>query len=97
MSGDRQEFIDAFYWRNGPCCAGCDRWRHLNSHVGECLKSAPVSGDERAAMIGIEGSSLRIGAGHAFTRKNHHCGDFVDAFDWSSLPLPYQKRVGVRL
>ena len=94
MSDIRQEFIDTFYWKNGPCCAGCDNWRSLNSHVGECLASAPVSDDARLAMLGIDLFSLRMGAGHALTRKDHHCGAFKDDFDWSSLPLPYQKRVG---
>lgn len=91
---ERQEFVDAFYFKHGPCCAGCDFWHHLNSSVGECAKAAPVSGEQRAAMFGITGCSLNPGAGHPFTPRDHHCGDFRDTFDWGSLPLPYQKRIG---
>jgi hypothetical protein len=94
---DRQESIDTFYWSHGPCCAGCDWWRHFNSRVGECLRSAPVGGQERWAMLRIEHSSLWTGAGHVATRLDHHCGDFKDGFDWSSLPLAYRKRVGAPL
>ena len=91
---DIQEFLDRMYARNGPCCAGCDWWRYFNSRIGECLQSAPVSADERMAMIGIERCTMPIGAGHVITPYNHHCGDFRDDFDWSSLPLGYLKRIG---
>jgi hypothetical protein len=74
----RQKIIDRFYLENGPCCAGCDWWRHVNSLVGECSRSAPVSGSERLAMLGITGSSLSIGAGHVMTRREHRCGEFKD-------------------
>ena len=89
-----QEHIDAFYMANGPCCAGCDWWRYISSQTGECLRSAPVSGTERFAMIGIEWCSMPLSAGHVLTPARHHCGDFKDDFDWSSLPLPYRKRIG---
>ncbi len=89
-----QEAIDRFYWSKGPCCAGCDWWTSHNSVAGVCRRSAPASGTERAAMLGIYGSSLTIGSGHAFTMREHHCGDFRDQFDWSSLSLAYRKRVG---
>lgn len=89
-----QEAIDSFYFRHGPCCAGCDWWRHFNSSVGECSRSAPVPGRERADMLGIYGASLPVPAGHILTARDHHCGDFRDEFDWSSLPLPYRKRIG---
>jgi hypothetical protein len=94
---DRQEFIDAFFWKNGPCCAGCDWWHHLNSAVGECTRSAPLSAGDRVAMLGIHGTSLEIGAGHVMTPREHRCGEFRDTFDWSSLPIPYLKRVGAYL
>jgi hypothetical protein len=97
MSDDLQEQMDRFYFAHGPCCAGCDWWRPINSLVGECARSAPMSGKDRMAMIGIERSSLVIGAGHAITRKEHRCGDFKDEFDWSSLPLAYRKLVGAPL
>lgn len=89
-----QEAIDRFYWSQGPCCAGCDWWRGLNSHVGLCVRSTPVAAQERGAMIGVEGCSLNIGAGHVFTPRDHHCGQFEDGFDWSTLPLAYQKQIG---
>lgn len=91
---ERQEALDAFYWDRGPCCAGCDWWRSLSSGNGECTRSAPMSGETRAAMLGIRGASIDFGAGHAVTPRGHHCGDFKDEFDWSTLPLGYLKRVG---
>jgi hypothetical protein len=94
MSESRQERLDAFYFSNGPCCAGCDWWRSVNSLVGECRRSAPMAGAERFAMLGIAGASLKVGAGHALTRRDYVCGEFKDEFDWSSLPLPYRKRIG---
>jgi len=94
MISAEQEFIDKFYWQHGPCCAGCDWWRSFNSVVGECLKSAPVSGQEVVDMLGISGTTQRLEAGHIMTMCEHHCGDFKDDFDWASLPLPYRRRVG---
>lgn len=93
----RQEEVDRFYWSHGPCCAGCDWWRHFNSSVGECLRSAPVAEKERWAMIEINDWSLLTGAGHVITPREHRCGDFADTFDWTSLPLAYQRRVGSAL
>lgn len=93
----QQEFIDRFYFEHGPCCAGCDWWCSLNSLVGECRAAKIVSGDERADMLGIEESSLRIPAGHPLTNRDHHCGSFKDDFDWSSLTAAYLKRIGAPL
>lgn len=73
-----QKHIDEFYAKHGPCCAGCDHWRWYNSHVGDCLKSRIVPGSERAAMLGIDGISLRVGAGHAMTTRDHVCALFED-------------------
>jgi hypothetical protein len=89
-----QEAVDRFYSANGPCCAGCDWWSHHNSVAGECTKSAPVSGEERYAMLRIYTPSLPTAAGHVMTRRDHRCGDFKDAFDWSTLPAAYLKRIG---
>lgn len=89
-----QETLDAFYFRNGPCCAGCDWWQSISSMTGECTRSAPVSSAERLAMIGITGTSLAPSVGHPYTLRDHTCGDFKDEFDWSSLSLGYRKRVG---
>jgi hypothetical protein len=73
-----QAIIDDFYKARGPCCAGCDWWRWHNSLAGECIKSAPVSGAERFAMLGIESSSLMPGVGHIMTPREHVCGEFKD-------------------
>jgi hypothetical protein len=94
MSDDRQECLDRFYFSHGKCCAGCDWWRSLSSLVGNCTKSAPVSGKQRWDMLGIDRCSLRPGSGHLVTQRDHVCADFRDQFDWSSLPLPYRKRIG---
>jgi hypothetical protein len=45
-------------------------------------------------MLGIEGCSMPFRAGHVITPREHVCGEFRDEFDWSTLPLPYRKRVG---
>lgn len=92
---NRQEILDRLYWQKGPCCAGCDWWDHMTSKAGSCTRHAPVSGRERWDMLGISGCSLRLQSGHVVTAAAHHCGDFKDEFDWSSLPLTYQLRVGV--
>ena len=89
-----QEKVDTFYFRHGKCCAGCDWWHSLSSLVGECAMSKIVSGPERGDMLGITRSSLRLLAGHAVTPRDYVCGQFKDEFDWTSLPLPYRKRVG---
>ncbi len=77
-----QDAVDAFYKAHGPCCAGCDHWRWHNSVVGECTKSAPVSGRERWSMLGWESVSVELPAGHIMTRRDHRCGEFVDTYDW---------------
>lgn len=89
-----QENIDRFYFTHGQCCAGCDWWRSLSSLVGDCTKSKPVDGHTRWEMLGIEKCSLKPMAGHIVTARDHVCGDFKDEFDWTSLPLPYRKRIG---
>lgn len=71
MADDRQEIVDRFYFTNGACCAGCDWWRSINVRIGECTRSAPVSADERLAVIGVEWSSLRLGPGHVLTPVSH--------------------------
>lgn len=91
---DLQKRMDTFYFEHGPCCAGCDWWRYLNSQAGECLNSKIVGGHERAAMLGIQSASLNPGAGHAFTKREHHCGNFKDTFDWSTLTPRYLREVG---
>lgn len=73
-----QKSIDAFYKKNGDCCAGCDWWHWINSVVGNCTKSDPVSERERLGMLNIENCSLNVGAGHVLTKRDHVCGDFKD-------------------
>lgn len=94
MTDPRQEILDRFYFQRGPCCAGCDWWESLSAMSGNCTKSAPVSDHERWAMLGITGCSLSPGSGHVVTPRDHRCGDFKDEFDWTTLPLPYRKRIG---
>lgn len=94
---DRQESVDRFYQKQGAsCCAGCDWWRHMNSVYGECLRSAPVSHNEKWAMTGITNASLQTGAGHVVTPRDHACGEFKDTFNWSSLPPAYLRQIGAR-
>ena len=91
---DRQERFDRYYFSHGPCCAGCDWWRSINSLVGDCTRSAPASGAERWGMLGITNCSLKQTSGHVVTRFDHACGEFKDEFDWTTLPLGYRKRIG---
>jgi hypothetical protein len=90
---NRQKAIDIFYMKNGPCCAGCDRWQHVNSTAGDCTKSAPVPAGERWALIGLKFNTW-TGAGHVVTPRHHKCGDFKDSFDWNSLPVNYLQSIG---
>ncbi len=94
MSDTTQEWYDSFYFSHGPCCAGCDWWRGIGAKVGECTRSAPVAAEQRYAMLGISWTSMPLAAGHTLTAHDHKCGDFKDDFDWSTLPLPYRKRIG---
>lgn len=94
-----QQAADSFYMKHGPCCAGCDWWNHSNAVIGECRKSAPVSAQERYAMVRMDRTSWRLTlaeqeAGHILTNREHHCGDFKDSFDWVSLPPVYLRRIG---
>ena len=94
MSDTRQRLLDRFYHANGPCCAGCDWWQHHNGLVGDCTRSAPVSGRERSDMLAVVFTSAPPPAGHVVTYREHVCGEFQDNFDWASLPLAYRKEVG---
>ena len=90
----KQELLDRFYAKHGPCCAGCDYWHWITSMVGEFHRSAPVSDLERTAMLGIKVPSLAPEAGHVMTRREHRCGDFKDEFNWHSLPAAYLRKIG---
>lgn len=89
-----QEFLDEHYWRTGQCCAGCDWWHFITPRKGECHVSKIVPGEERLMSLGIDSCSATVSSGHAITDYDHRCANFKDAFDWTSLPLPYRKRVG---
>jgi hypothetical protein len=93
-----QEAADRFYVKQGPCCAGCDWWHHSTAVIGECRKSAPVAAAERHGMVVMDWTSWRLAgepkAGHILTNREHHCGDFKDEFDWSSLPPHYLRKIG---
>lgn len=90
----QQVASDTFYWKHGPCCAGCDWWRRLNTMIGECTQSAPVSGRERMSMLGITVLSCNVDAGHIVTPRDHYCGEFADTFDWPSLGPFYLRKIG---
>lgn len=94
---DRQEHLDSFYFKHGKCCAGCDWWRSISSLVGECTRAAIVPAQQRMDALGIEWSSHRMKAGHPITNRDYVCGEFKDEFDWTTLPLPYRKRIGAPL
>lgn len=92
---DAQELMDRLYMKNGPCCAGCDWWRYNNGILGDCTRHAPtLPGADRAASLGMNGFSCAIPSGHAVTKRDHHCGDFKDGFDWSTLGRDYLGRIG---
>lgn len=62
------------------------------------MKSPPhMSGEGTALAFDMSAMTLKLPAGHAVTMRDHHCGGFKDDFDWSSLPLPYQKAIGAPL
>lgn len=44
-------------------------------------------------MLGMEGCSIALPAGHVLTLRDHVCGDFKDDFDWSSLPPHYLRQI----
>lgn len=92
---ETQQFVDAFYHQHGPCCAGCDWWKYHNSRVGDCTRSAPVDGQARWAMLGFERLTGDTPSGHIVTERDHKCGEFLDTFDWQSLPKPYREKIGV--
>lgn len=81
-----QDHVDNFYLKGDkkPCCAGCDWWQFHNSSVGDCTKSAPVSGLDRVAMIGVDKLNFKAGSGHIMTKREHSCGDFVDTYEWGN-------------
>lgn len=72
-----QQHVDAFYAANGPCCAGCDFWRWVNSLIGECVRFPPNRSHDAAAGLGMTGCSLSRSTAN-LTRRDHWCGEFRD-------------------
>lgn len=83
-----QEMMDNFYRQKGPCCAGCDHWRWVNSVAGLCTQSKIVPSKERGAMFEISSSTLNFGAGHVMTKREYVCGLFRDQAAVGSAPTP---------
>lgn len=99
----QQEAADAFYWRTGKCCAGCDHWEIIAfsgtyGGAGECTRNPLVPFDQRFRMAGFSTPTIRKAEhrkpGHPMTPPDHRCGEFADTFDWSSLDPVYLRRIG---
>lgn len=89
-----QKRCDTFFWKNGPCCAGCDHWASDAGDIGECTSAPPVSGAQVLKSLGIEWSSYTPPPGQPFTKREHRCGAFQDTFDWSTLDPDYLREIG---
>jgi hypothetical protein len=56
-----------------------------------------VSAEERYSIVQMDWHTWRFrdaDAGHILTNREHHCGDFKDEFDWTTLPPRYLRRIG---
>ncbi len=91
---DYQKRCDAFFWKNGPCCAGCDHWSSDAGDIGECMSAPPVSGEQVIRSLGIDWCSHLPPPGQPFTKRDHKCGAFRDTFDWSTLDAGYLHEIG---
>lgn len=89
-----QAHCDKTYWKIGKCCAGCDHWRSEGANMGECGAAGIVSGQDVLRSMGISFSSRVPAPGFPYTRSDHRCGLFSDAFDWSTLDLDYLSSIG---
>jgi hypothetical protein len=74
---DLQDYVDAYADKHGPCCAGCDFWRWINTGVGECIRHAPDPSHDAAGGLGVNACSLPPSS-TMLTRRDHWCGDFED-------------------
>lgn len=92
-----QKRCDEFFWRNGPCCAGCDHWSSEAGDIGECYSAAPVSGIDVLKSLDIDWCSYIPPPGQPYTRREYRCGEFQDTFDWPSLGEVYLKSIGAAL
>ena len=97
MATGFQECLDRFYWKHGPCCAGCDHWRPFNALTGECgeLALTNVSICRRSATV-MRGVT-RVTISSAATSREHVCGAFADHFPWEAMPLSYLERIGAKI
>lgn len=77
LTDGRQSYVDAFYAKNGPCCAGCDFWRWISTLVGECVRHAPDPSHDAAVGLNMLSSSLGSSS-TMLTKRDHWCGDFRD-------------------
>lgn len=98
---DRAEFerwyqkrCDTFFWKNGPCCAGCDHWSSEQGDTGLCTAAPIVSGADVLHSMGITRSSYMPPPGHPYTNHDFVCGAFQDTFDRSSLGQDYLDAIG---
>lgn len=91
-----QKRCDTFFWKHGPCCAGCDHWASDQGDIGECTSAPPVSGEQVVKSLGIEWCSHTPPPGQPFTRRDHRCGAFQDTFDWSTLDREYLNEIGFK-
>lgn len=89
-----QKRCDAFFWKHGRCCAGCDHWGSEAGDIGECLSAPPISGEQVLKSLGITWSSWTPPPGQPFTHRDHVCGAFQDTFDWASLGEEYLASIG---
>lgn len=89
-----QKRCDAFFWKKGRCCAGCDHWSSDAADIGECMSAPPVSGAEVLRSLGISWSSYTTTPGQPFTSRDHVCGAFQDTFDWTTLEADYLASIG---
>lgn len=92
-----QEKCDKDYWKNGPCCAGCDHWQSDMGNLGSCTAAGIVSGDQVMRSMGISSCSYTPPPGFPLTPGEFHCGLFEDEFDWSSLPPEYLEKIGAKI
>lgn len=92
-----QRRCDTFFWKNGPCCAGCDHWSSERADIGECTHARIVPGVDVLRSMGITWSSYTPPPGHPYTNHDYVCGAFRDTFDWSTLDPDYLKQIGARI
>lgn len=91
-----QEICDTLYFKNGPCCAGCDHWISDMGLLGNCDANGIISGADVLKSLNITFSSYMPPPGFPFTRAEFRCGKFQDDFDWQTLPPEYLRKIGAK-